>query len=139
MNLRWPNAVTFLLVIFAFAFTQQTSFAQISTRSTNSLPKPAYYQTFPEYWSGDFNRAGRDFQRRYTTAYNFNNTRFLDSVCVLTMIGECHYNSGNYSDALASYEQALTLYLWPTVGTGKAESMFRRRWLLIWLLFRNHE
>jgi tetratricopeptide (TPR) repeat protein len=112
MNLRWPNAVTFLLVIFAFAFTQQTSFAQISTRSTNSLPKPAYYQTFPEYWSGDFNRAGRDFQRRYTTAYNFNNTRFLDSVCVLTMIGECHYNSGNYSDALASYEQALTLYLW---------------------------
>jgi len=111
MNSRWPTAVTFLLVIFAFAFTQQIAQAQLQQQSSRSLPRPAYYQVFPDYYSGDFVRAGRDFQRRYTTAYQFNNTRFLDSVCVLTMIGECHYQVGNYADALANYEQALQLYL----------------------------
>jgi len=78
---------------------------------SGSIPKANYYSAFNEYYFGDLQRAGRDFQRAGTTAFQIGTERFLDSVCAWTMMGECHYHQGNYSDALTNYNNALNLYL----------------------------
>jgi len=111
MFLSRLNAITFLVVITACTMLHGIAAAQTLQRN-NGLPKAAYYQTFRQhYYSGDLARANREFQQGYRTAYQFGDQRFLDSVCYLTMIGECNYHVGNYADALANYEQALKLYL----------------------------
>ena len=110
MLLSRLNAITFLVVMTAYTMWHSIAAAQTQQRRS-SLPKAAYYQTFGRYYSGDFVRANRDFQQGYRTAYQFGDQRFLDSVCYLTMIGECNYHVGNYADALANYEQALKLYM----------------------------
>lgn len=119
MLLRRLNAITFLnatayMDAFALAIVMVActlcSTAEAQVRG-GSLPSAQYYQSYADYRDGDFQGALVDFQRGYRTAYQFGDQRFLDSVCYLTMIGECHYHVGNYADALANYEQALKLYL----------------------------
>jgi tetratricopeptide (TPR) repeat protein len=110
---RRMNAVTFLLVIIAWsvsALLSQSSSAQLQ-QSGSSLPKRSYYQAFSFYRDGNFQRAGREFQQGYNTAYQEGDARYVDSICFLTMMGECHFHMGNYADALTNYEQALKLYL----------------------------
>lgn len=110
MLLSRLNAITLLVVMTACTICHGIAEAQ-TQRRRSSLPNANYYQLFPRFYSGDFARASRDFQQGYRTAYQFGDQRFLDSVCYLTMIGECNYHVGNYADALANYEQALKLYL----------------------------
>ncbi|QEG24202.1 hypothetical protein [Mariniblastus fucicola] len=110
MLLQRRSAVTFLLIFASWLVCASHLRAQ-TLRSSGSLPKVSYYQAFSLYKNGDFARAGRDFQRGYTTAYQFGDQRFLDSVCYLTMMGECHYHVGNYADAMVNYDRALKLYL----------------------------
>ena len=105
------NAVTISFVMIAclaLALSSSESSAQVRRIS---LPNQFYYNAFPEFNSGDFRNAIGDFQRSYRTAYREGNERYPDSACSLTMIGECHYHTGNYADALVNYEQALKLYL----------------------------
>ena len=115
MNLNQPlyrssprGLIITLLVMLASMLQHQVAQSQIGS---SSLPKANYFQAFGEYSQGDFTRAGRNFQRAYTSAFQQGEARFLDSACCLTMVGECHYQLGNYSDALTQYEQALQIYL----------------------------
>jgi tetratricopeptide (TPR) repeat protein len=76
------------------------------------MPDAEYYQIpFVNYYQGDYRQAIRNFISAEKGAYKMGNQRFLDSVCYWTMIGECHYQVGNYTQAIAFYEQAITLYL----------------------------
>ncbi len=107
------NAVTLSFLMIALlvgAVCSSESSAQLNQRRS-TIPKQAYYNTFGLYYSGDFARARQDFQQGYRTAYQEGDQRYPDSVCFLTMMGECNYHMGNYADALANYEQALKLYL----------------------------
>ncbi len=38
-------------------------------------------------------------------------TRWIDSICYYTMVGECYYQMGQHQQALAQYTSALQLYL----------------------------
>jgi tetratricopeptide (TPR) repeat protein len=79
------------------------------------LPKRDYYVNYSNnapYFLADYKDALKRFSRGYNTAvYKLGNRRFLDSVCYLTMMGECHFHMGEYADAINLYEQALRLYL----------------------------
>ena len=81
---------------------------------TGNLPKADYYINFAnnaDYFAADYQDAYKRFSRGYNTAYKFGTRRFLDSVCYLTMMGECNYHMGDYAEAVNNYEQALKLYL----------------------------
>ncbi len=100
-------------VVFAlvFALLLVTAGAGTLSAQVGALPRANYYRAFTEYYFGDLQRAGRDFQQASTTAFRLGNERFLDSVCAWTMMGECHFHQGNYADALTNYNRALNLYL----------------------------
>ena len=81
---------------------------------TGNLPKADYYINFAnnaDYFAADYQDAYKRFSRGYNSAYKFGTRRFLDSVCYLTMMGECNYHMGDYAEAVNNYEQALKLYL----------------------------
>ena len=104
---KFPMAI--LLCFFAVIFSD----ADLTAQQSAQLPNRSSYNqaVFAEFYRADYKDAERDFRRGYNTAYRLGDRRYLDSVCFLTMIGECHYHVGNYSQAIQSYEEALRLYL----------------------------
>ena len=77
----------------------------------DQLPRQGYYNNFIPFYEGDYRRAERQFSSDARSAFKFGNTRFLDSLCYWTMLGECHYHMGNYGQAMNFYNEALALYL----------------------------
>ena len=75
------------------------------------LPHRDYYRGFALLYEGDFRSALRRFNSEFRTALQIRNARFVDSVCILTMIGECHFRVGDYQTALQRYNEALDLYV----------------------------
>ena len=75
------------------------------------LPHRGYYTGFAPLYEGDFRSALRRFNSEFRTALQIRDSRFVDSVCILTMIGECHFRVGDYETALQRYNDALDLYL----------------------------
>ncbi len=75
------------------------------------LPNPRYYFPFRQYYQADYRAAGRDFRNGAGSTFRVGNQRYLDSICFWTMAAECHFKLGNYSEALALYDQSLDLYL----------------------------
>lgn len=75
------------------------------------IPKLGYYSAFREYYQGDYKTARRRFRSEFTSAFQIGTNRYLDSVCILTMLGECHYQVGDYAAAMEFYDQGLNLYL----------------------------
>lgn len=98
-----------ILVIAMFFGLTSTSDAQ----STGHLPKPIHYNAgvFQQYYRAEYDDAFKNFKRGFTGAYQRGNRRHLDSICFLTMMGECNYHMGNYAQAISFYEQALGIYL----------------------------
>ena len=85
-----------------------------ATGQIGKLPKMDYYVNFlknASFYAADYNDAFKRFSRGYNSAYKLGPRRFLDSVCYMTMMGECHYHLGEYAEAIELYEQALRMYL----------------------------
>jgi tetratricopeptide (TPR) repeat protein len=85
--------------------------AWVHAQVQQQLPHRSYYLAFPELYRGDFRSALRRFNSEYRTAFRLGDQRYVDSVCILAMIGECHYRVGDYQTALQRYNDALKLYL----------------------------
>jgi len=101
-------------ILFSLSLLLATICASIVTaQQTGQLPKQQFYNTavFRQYYLADYNDSGNLFNRAYKTAYQRGNRRHLDSVCFLTMMGECHYHLGNYAQAMKMYDNALSIYL----------------------------
>jgi len=98
------SLVTVLIHVSACPATAQGQTGQ-------SLPHRGYYFAFADLYEGDFKSALRRFNSEYRSAFQVGDARYLDSVCILTMIGECHYRVGDYQTALERYNDALELYL----------------------------
>lgn len=110
---RQPSLPLLMLVawaIISLTSVAPTSVATAQTRS-NRMPKQDYYVAFGEYYRGDYKGAQRQFRSAFNTAFRVGNNRFVDSVCVLTMLGECHYQVGDYATAMGFYNQSAELYL----------------------------
>ena len=99
------------LLSLTFVFAVVIASGSFAHAQRGSLPSVDYYSIFPLFYEAEYRDAGRQWQRGYNTAFRVGNNRFLDSVCYLTMIGECHYHVGNYGAAVENYEAALQLYL----------------------------
>ena len=101
------------LLMICIGMLISTPAAQGQLQISNQLPSLNTYnaRVFTEFYLADYKDAGENFRRGYRTAYKLGSRRHLDSVCFLTMMGECHYHVGNYADAVDLYEQALNLYL----------------------------
>ena len=98
------------VMVFATSSEAQVRMNQPQGRS-NPLPKANYYTVFPDLYQGEYRRAIKNYQSLLRSAYKDVNGPFLDSVCYLTMMGECHYHVGDYPKAVEAYEAAIKIYI----------------------------
>ncbi|MFH1269289.1 MAG: tetratricopeptide repeat protein, partial [Planctomycetota bacterium] len=82
--------------------------AQIADRS---VPSVAYYASFYDFYDGEFRDALDEFRDEWRGGIKTPQSRWIDSICYHTMIGECYYHMGALGDALEHYSAALDLYL----------------------------
>jgi tetratricopeptide (TPR) repeat protein len=87
--------------------------APVAWGQQQPVPPPSYFTVHTGFYDGDYRAA----LTGYTTAAQngivngLTLQKWIDSICYLTMIGECNYQLGNYDPALVSYTAALNLYL----------------------------
>ncbi len=75
---------------------------------------PTYYRTIAQMYDGDYANALAGFENEYLGSIKIGTTRWLDSVCFLSMQGECHLRMGNLAKAAEAHGNALQLYLYYT-------------------------
>jgi tetratricopeptide (TPR) repeat protein len=73
-------------------------------------PGAAYHNAFVEFYDGDYAAALNRFKGDARGAIKTSQGRWIDSICYETMEGECHYQMGQYPDALSHFTAALELY-----------------------------
>jgi len=77
----------------------------------NSVPTLSYHAAFSNFYEGEFKDALRQFTDEWRGAIKTPQSRWIDSICYLTMMGECYYHMGDLDKALTHYTDALELYL----------------------------
>ncbi len=80
------------------------------TGGGRTYPAPGYYAAFNALNDGDYRTAETQFRGQLTGGYKTIQSRWIDSICTYTMVGECQYRLGNYTTALENYTAALQLY-----------------------------
>ncbi|HEV3021287.1 MAG TPA: hypothetical protein VGX76_02425, partial [Pirellulales bacterium] len=77
------------------------------------VPPPSYFAVHAGFYDGDYRAAlgGYTVAAQNGIVNGLTLQKWIDSICYLTMMGECHYQLGNYDPALVSYTAALNLYL----------------------------
>jgi len=100
-----------ILLTLAVTFVHLAVAPTAAVGQGQQLPHRGYYTGFAELYEGDFKSALRRFNSEFRSAFQIGETRYLDSICILTMIGECHYRVGDYQTALQMYNDALALLL----------------------------
>lgn len=121
-NLRpWNNRrmlinsrlIVAIATCFVLLFCSSATHAQVTARQ--SMPPERYLNVAGLIYSGEYADALDAYQDYNRSAYRFGSQRYFDSVCFLTMMGECMYHMGRYEQAVDSYDEALKLYLaYPT-------------------------
>lgn len=105
-----PRAKTlafhFVLSLAVVALLAPSVRGQFST-----YPGQTYFRALDELHSGDFTRAARVMQTELRTAVKTVDSRWLDSICFATGLGEALYQQGRYGDALVQFDAALDLFL----------------------------
>jgi tetratricopeptide (TPR) repeat protein len=100
----WIAPLVGLIVLAGFSRCQ----AQFSDRS---IPSLGYQAAFGPFYEGDYRDALERFQDEWRGAIKTVQSRWIDSICYHTMIGDCYYHMGRLDDALEHYTAALRLYL----------------------------
>ncbi len=77
----------------------------------DTLPSQLYYATLSDLYQGYWNQALRDFVRAAQRGQHGGGGPWLDSICYYAMIGECHYQLGNYPAALENFTAAMQIWL----------------------------
>jgi hypothetical protein len=102
---RFAASLVWVAIVFAVSFRANTSYGQ----PQRSIPSAAYFNSFDLLYAGEYREALRAFsnERGIRTVQS----RWIDSICIQTMTGECYYKLGQYGEALESYTAALNLYV----------------------------
>ncbi len=100
-----PMGRWILLVVIAGVWVQPA--AAQSERHTPSL---RYHAAFSAFYEGEYRDALDVFQDEARGAIKTPQSRWIDSICYETMVGECYYEMGNLGQALEHYTAALQLY-----------------------------
>ena len=106
---RWILLLAFIAVLWGMFGIGLASPAV--AQQSRQMPKPEYYSGFGPYYQGDYKDALRIFRSAYNSAFRVGDQRFVDSVCILTMMGECYYQVGDYATAMQHYNEAVELYM----------------------------
>ena len=75
------------------------------------VPTQAYLQHFSLLYEGEYRDALTIFQNDLASGIKTSQSRWIDSICYYTMVGECYYRLGRLGDALDNYNAALRVYL----------------------------
>jgi CHAT domain-containing protein len=102
---KW-QAIGLALLFIVLSLSSAPIFAQIGERST---PSDSYFLIFREFYAGDYKNALDGFQSEARSCIKAGQTRWIDSICYETMIGECFYQMGVLDKALEHYSVALEL------------------------------
>jgi len=96
-----------LIVMFISLWVVSSSiWAQTGERGA---PSPSYYTVLRELYAGDYKNALDGFQSEARSCIKAGQSRWIDSICYETMIGECYYQMGVLDEALKHYSSALEL------------------------------
>ena len=102
-SLKWPALV---LIGIWLIWDSLPIWAQIAERGA---PSASYFATFAEFYAGNYKRALDDFQSEARGCIKSGQSRWIDSICYETMIGECYYQTGLLKPALEHYTYALEI------------------------------
>ncbi|MFM9057626.1 MAG: hypothetical protein ACKOSQ_00615, partial [Planctomycetaceae bacterium] len=72
-------------------------------------PSPAYDAAFAALAEGTFTRALDLATGEYGSGMRIGNERWIDSIAGAAVVGECHYERGEFTRAVAAYDEALAL------------------------------
>ncbi len=100
-----------LLVVILTYFALASGVSNAHAQGQRSMPSQAYYGHFQLLYDGEYKAALSSFKDDLGGARRTTQSRWIDSICYYTMIGESHYKLGQMGDALDNYTSALTLYL----------------------------
>jgi tetratricopeptide (TPR) repeat protein len=76
----------------------------------STVPPPTYFVGVNLLYRGDYGDALQQMKSELRGAIKTPQSSWIDSICFLTMTGECYYHLGKYQQALESYTAALKLY-----------------------------
>ena len=97
-----------LLLAVAVCFGNSPATAQVEDRGA---PAPSYFGVFPSFYEGEYKDALKSFEDHVRGCIKTSQSRWIDSICYETMVGECYYEMGLLDDALTHYTTALRLYV----------------------------
>lgn len=83
--------------------------AQVGIPKT--VPNEGYFLGFGAYNDGDFSAAQEVFRESGRAGYVSVEGRWIDAICFHTMVGECYYQMGNYTQAMDQYTSAIKLII----------------------------
>jgi CHAT domain-containing protein len=100
----------FSFVLLAIGLYSNASCLQAQTVDRRS-PTLTYFAAFNEFYAGNYKGALNLFQSEARGAIKTPQSRWIDSICYETMIGECLYQMGMLDQALEHYSAALEIYV----------------------------
>ncbi len=74
-----------------------------------TVPTPGYDLAFAALAGGDFSGGLAIASREYQGSIRAGGQRWIDSIAAAAAVGECHYELGNFREAVAAYDEALLL------------------------------
>ncbi|MFM8284572.1 MAG: tetratricopeptide repeat protein [Planctomycetaceae bacterium] len=80
-----------------------------SPRGMQTVPTPGYDAALTALAAGETARALEISTAEYRSGIRVGSRRWLDSVAMAAVIGECEYETGRIREAVAAYEEALLL------------------------------
>ena len=86
-------------------------FSPSAVAQMRTAPSNNYYAAFGPFYDGDYKMALSLFTEEWRMGIKTVQSRWIDSICSLTMIGECYYQMGQLDQALDNYTSALKLFL----------------------------
>ena len=78
---------------------------------SRTVPTNSYHAAFSDFYDGDYRTALDRFRAESRGAIKSVQSRWIDSICYETMIGECYYQMGANAEAYEHYTAALNLFV----------------------------
>lgn len=102
-----PFILTAFGVLLVAALLPRTAPGQ----TVRAIPSATYFGGIDALYRGDYRTAERQFQRELRGAIKTPQSRWIDSICYYSMLGETYFLTGRNAEALEQFNNAAMLYL----------------------------
>jgi hypothetical protein len=108
----WPWGMLIALAGSALIATCPSEGNAQLQRGDRMVPSHTYFAAIATYYdAGEYRRALDQFRSEWRSAIKTPQSRWIDSICYHTMMGECYYQMGELDKALEQYTAAVRLYV----------------------------